>query len=188
MPFVETVLIGFGLSADAFAVSVTNGLSLRNITRKQALKIAAMFGAFQAVMPLLGFLFGTIFKQFINSFAHYVALIFLGFIGIKMIIDGLRKESETKKIPDSLPLWSLIVQAVATSIDALVAGVSFVAMGIRGLWILPVVALIGTITFSLSFFGVGIGRKFGGFLGNRARIAGGVILIGIGLKVFFERL
>ncbi|MCL2077483.1 MAG: manganese efflux pump MntP family protein [Oscillospiraceae bacterium] len=185
---VQIFLIGLGLSADAFAVSVTNGLTNKNISRKEALKIAAAFGIFQALMPFLGFLLGTFFEEFIVKLDHYVALIFLGFIGGKMLIDGItdKGKADFTEKTDCLPVRTLIIQAIATSIDALVAGVVFISMGIRGAWILPAVALIGVITFVISFAGVRLGRKFGALLGGKAKIVGGIILIGIGLKVFLE--
>jgi putative Mn2+ efflux pump MntP len=184
---VEIFFIGLGLSADAFAVSITNGLSLNNIKRRQAVLIAAAFGLFQAFMPLLGFLLGSVFAGFIGNFAPYIALSFLGFIGGKMIWDEIRKKEDDKPI-ETLSLRVLFMQAIATSIDALVVGVSFVAMGITGLSVLPCVAIIGVITFIFSFIGVDLGKKFGKLLGGRAKIAGGIILIGIGMKVFIEHL
>ncbi|MCL2018535.1 MAG: manganese efflux pump MntP family protein [Oscillospiraceae bacterium] len=185
MPYLQIFIIGLGLSADAFAVSVTNGLSFKEISRIDALKIAASFGIFQAVMPLIGFLLGTVFEVFIKSVDHYVALIFLGFIGAKMLFDELFKKSKSSEAV-SIPFNSLIAQAVATSIDALVAGVVFISMGIEGFGILPCIAIIGITTFVLSFMGVFLGKRFGVLLGGRAKILGGIILIGIGLKIFLE--
>ena len=187
MFFIEIFLIGLGLSADAFAVSVTNGLCIKSISRVQSLRIAVSFGLFQALMPILGFLLGTVFSEFISGVDHYVALIFLGFIGGKMIVDGLKTGvPESGADFSALPLRLLIMQAVATSVDALVAGVTFIAMGVKGAEILPVAALIGVTTFCLSLIGVGLGKKFGGFFGDKAKVIGGVILVGIGVRVFLE--
>ncbi|MCL2109842.1 MAG: manganese efflux pump MntP family protein [Oscillospiraceae bacterium] len=191
---IQIFLIGAGLSADAFAVSITNGLSYKNLTRADALKIALSFGVFQAVMPLLGFLLGAVFAEFINSFAHFIALIFLGFIGVKMLIDeiGSKKEIQAAKTdivpekPEKLSAKLLIIQAIATSIDALIAGVVFISMGITGGLIFGAVGIIGATTFAFSFAGVYLGRKFGALLGGKAKIVGGVILIGIGVKIFLE--
>jgi len=187
MIIIEVFLIGAGLSADAFAVSVTNGLTLKDVSRKEALRIAGAFGLFQGLMPLLGFMLGTVFTEFIMRFDHWVALIFLSFIGGKMLIDGRRGDgAEGSSPPNVLSHRQLLIQAVATSIDALVAGVVLISMGIEGFWILPCAALIALTTFCFSFFGVGLGKRFGKLLGGRARIIGGVVLIGIGVKVFIE--
>ena len=180
----QVFFIAVGLSADTFAVSVTNGLSLNNPTKKQAFGIAAAFAFFQGIMPLFGFLLGSVFAEFIDRFAPYIALIFLGFIGAKMIADEIMSKNEESY--ETLSFKTLIIQAVATSIDALVVGVSFIAMGITGLQILPCIAIIGVTTFVLSFAGVDLGKRFGKLLGGRAKIVGGIILIGIGLKVFIE--
>jgi putative Mn2+ efflux pump MntP len=183
-------LIALGLSADAFAVAITNGLTLKNAARKQALAIAAAFGLFQGIMPLLGFLLGSFFTGFINRFAPFIAFVFLGFIGLKMIIDEVRVKNEDKieAVSETLSLKTLIMQAIATSIDALVVGVSFIAMGITGLMILPCAAIIGAVTFVLSFIGVGVGKKFGKLLGGRAKIIGGIVLLAIGMKALIEGL
>jgi putative Mn2+ efflux pump MntP len=189
MLIIQVFLIALGLSADAFAVAITNGLSLKDTSRRQALKIAVMFGLFQALMPLFGFLLGSAFKEFIESFAHWIAFIFLGFIGGKMLFEEIKtKKYEDEKAPETLSLRTLLMQAVATSIDALVVGVSFIAMGITGFMILPCVIIIGAVTFVLSFSGVGLGKKFGGLLGGRAKIVGGIVLIAIGFKVLVEGL
>jgi putative Mn2+ efflux pump MntP len=188
--------IALGLSADAFAVSVTNGLSLKDKSRKQALKIAAAFGIFQALMPLFGFLLGSAFKEFIESFAHWIAFIFLGFIGVKMLIDEVcKKDGDAGRLlaakpppAESLSSKTLLMQAIATSIDALVVGISFIAMGITGFMIFPCIAIIGATTFVLSFLGVDLGKKFGKLLGGRAKIIGGIVLIVIGVKVLAEGL
>jgi len=188
MLIIQIFMLAFGLSADAFAVSVTNGMSLKNPSRTQALKVAVMFGGFQALMPLLGFLLGMVFVSFIESFAHWVAFAILGFIGVRMIFEERKTGEENEKLPEVLSFRVLLMQAIATSIDALVAGVSFVAMGIRGAWLFPAIAIIGMMTFILSFMGVGLGLKFGRILGTRAKIAGGLVLIAIGLKVLLEGL
>ncbi|KAI4453413.1 queuine trna-ribosyltransferase [Holotrichia oblita] len=180
----QLVLIAAGLSMDAFAVSVSNGLCMKKVMLRKALTIAIAFGSFQAGMPLLGYLLGSRFTDFITRFDHYIALIFLSFIGGKMLVDGIkelrnpseRDESKELKIPQ------LLLQAVATSIDALIIGISFVAMGLDWSGVAAGVTLIGIITFGLSFIGVFAGKKFGELLGSRAVILGGVILVGIGRK------
>lgn len=180
---------------DAFAISVTNGLALKSAVRKQALRIALAFGISQAVMPLLGYFLGSFFEAFIKSYSHWVALVFLGFVGGKMLFDGIREnfllarnapDDTNSQKSDALPLWSLIMQAIATSIDAFVVGVSFVAVGITGALVFAAAGIIGSVTFVFCFFGVFLGRKFGSLLGSKAKIVGGIILIGIGVFAFLE--
>lgn len=192
MGFAELLLLAVGLSMDAFAVSVGNGLSMKKSDPKAALAIAASFGLFQALMPTVGYFLGSAFETVISRFDHYIALIFLGFIGGKMIFDGIRELREKKKSagaaeeekPFKLSFGALMIQSVATSIDALIVGVSFAALPNVNIWI--AVTLIGVITFSISLVGVFSGKKFGQLLGSRAEIFGGLILVGIGVKVFVE--
>lgn len=192
MGFAELLLLAVGLAMDAFAVSVGNGLSMKKSDPKAALAIAASFGLFQALMPTVGYFLGSAFETVISRFDHYIALIFLGFIGGKMIFDGIRELREKKKSagaseeekPFKLSFGALMIQSVATSIDALIVGVSFAALPNVNIWI--AVTLIGIITFSISLVGVFSGKKFGQLLGSRAEIFGGLILVGIGVKVFVE--
>jgi putative Mn2+ efflux pump MntP len=198
LSIIEVLFIAFGLSADAFAVSLGNGLSMEKARGRDALAIAFAFGLFQALMPVLGFGLGAIVAGYIEKFDHILALILLGYIGGRMIWEGVRKGGEKageeaaaqgvteKKGRRKSALGGLLMQAVATSIDALVVGVSFAAMGLSWARMAGSAAIIGTTTFLLSFVGVFLGKKFGGFLGSKAEIAGGVVLIGIGVKVFVE--
>lgn len=175
---------------DAFAVSIGNGLSMKKSDSKAALAIAFSFGLFQALMPLLGYFLGSAFEQVIKDFDHYIALIFLGFIGGKMIFDGIKEIREKKsdeaeeKNAFKLSFGTLMIQAVATSIDALIVGVSFAALPNVNIW--AAITLIGITTFAISLIGVFFGKKFGQLLGSKAEILGGIILVGIGLKVFIE--
>lgn len=190
MGIIELFLIGVGLSMDAFAVSIGNGLSMKKSDSKAALAIAFSFGLFQALMPLLGYFLGSAFEQVIKDFDHYIALIFLGFIGGKMIFDGIKEIREKKsgeaeeKNAFKLSFGTLMIQAVATSIDALIVGVSFAALPNVNIW--AAITLIGITTFAISLIGVFFGKKFGQLLGSKAEILGGIILVGIGLKVFIE--
>ena len=196
MGFIEIILLSVGLAMDAFAVSVGNGLSMKKSEPKAALAIALSFGIFQALMPTIGYFLGSAFEAAISSFDHYIALIFLGFIGGKMIFDGIKELRESKKKDDKreeaeekpfkLSFGTLMIQAVATSIDALIVGVSFAALPNVNIW--TAVLLIGLITFTLSLVGVFFGKKFGQLLGSRAEVFGGLILVGIGLKVFIEHM
>lgn len=194
MGFIELILLSVGLAMDAFAVSIGNGLSMKKNEPKAALAIAASFGIFQALMPTIGYFLGSAFEAAISRFDHFIALIFLGFIGGKMIIDGIKELKESKKSggeraeekPFKLSFGTLMVQSVATSIDALIVGVSFAALPNVNIW--AAVFLIGIITFAISLVGVFSGKKFGQLLGSRAEIFGGLILVGIGLKVFIEHM
>ncbi len=178
---------------DAFAVSIGNGLTMKKSSPKAALSIAFSFGLFQALMPTIGYFLGTAFESVISEFDHYIALIFLGFIGGKMIFDGIKELKESKKTvgaseekPFKLSFGALMVQSIATSIDALIVGVSFAAL--PNVNILTAVLLIGIITFAISLAGVFSGKKFGQLLGSKAEIFGGLILVGIGIKVFIEHM
>lgn len=194
MGLAELLLLAVGLAMDAFAVSIGNGLSMKKSDPKAALAIALSFGAFQALMPTAGYFLGTAFETVISRFDHYIALIFLGFIGGKMIFDGIKELRESKKEgaesgekeekPFKLSFGALMIQSVATSIDALIVGVSFAALPDVNIW--TAVVLIGVITFAISLVGVFSGKKFGQLLGSRAEVFGGLILVGIGLKVFIE--
>lgn len=191
MSFIELLLIALGLSMDAFAVSISNGLSMKRIFFKKALIIALAFGIFQGLMPLIGFFLSTSFSDLIDQWSHIIALILLGVIGGKMLVEGIgelrNKDKYDLKECDfnekRLSLFRLFLQAIATSIDALIVGVGFAAMKVD---ILPAVSFIGIITFVLSLAGVYAGKKFSELLGSKAEIFGGLILIGIGMKVFIE--
>ena len=193
MGFVELLLLAIGLAMDAFAVSIGNGLSMKKQNPKAALAIAFSFGLFQALMPTLGYFLGSAFEDVIRQFDHFIALIFLGFIGGKMIFDGIKeliadKKGETEELSEltefKLTFGKLLIQAIATSIDALIVGVSFAALPDVNIW--TAVLLIGVVTFGISLLGVFSGKKFGQLLGSKAEIFGGIILVGIGLKVFIE--
>lgn len=184
----ELVLIAVGLSMDAFAVSLCKGLGMRKLVWGHALIIALFFGAFQAIMPLIGWLLGTQFERYITPVDHWVAFVLLGYIGGKMIWDALHdKESagEGCDTAQKLDMKELVTLAVATSIDALAVGITFAFLQMA---ILPAVCLIGVITFALSFAGVAIGHRFGARFKKKAEIAGGVALIAIGLKILLEHL
>ena len=190
MGFLELLLLAIGLAMDAFAVSIGNGLSMKKQNPKAALAIAFSFGLFQALMPTIGYFLGSAFEEVIRQFDHFIALIFLGFIGGKMIFDGIKeliadKKGETEEIQEfHLSFGKLLIQAIATSIDALIVGVSFAALPDVNIW--TAVLLIGAVTFVISLTGVFSGKKFGQLLGSKAEIFGGIILVGIGLKVFIE--
>lgn len=183
--FIEVLLIGAGLAMDAFSVAVTDGIVLKKPRVLQAVKIALFFGAFQFLMPCAGFLLGSTFAWLITSFDHWVAFILLAFIGGKMIFEAVRGGDENEEIKNPLSVSTLFVMAVATSIDALAVGVSFATIGTP---IIAASAVIGIVTFMISLAGVYIGSRFGNLLGKRAEIAGGIVLVGIGIKILIEHL
>lgn len=168
---------------DAFAVAVSSGIIIKDNQLKNGIKIGLLFGGFQALMPLLGWAAGLRFSEYITNYDHWVAFILLSIIGYKMIYDSLKDEENKSFNP--LDNKVLILLAIATSIDALAVGVSFAFLKAA---IVPAVATIGVITFSLSFIGVLIGDKSGRFLKKHAGIAGGIVLALIGLKILLEHL
>ncbi len=196
----EVFLIGLSLSMDAFAVSVTDGLCYRNLTKVKGATIPLAFGLFQAVMPLIGYFvafgLGQAFEEIFDKIDHWIAFVLLAIIGGKMIYDAIKqlrsKEEEIKEKKYSVP--EVLVQGVATSIDALFVGVSFAATeGLKNSIpnVLVGVAIIGVTTFAISLAGVLIGVKIGNVLKNKSGIAtliGGLVLIGIGLKILIEGL
>lgn len=182
----ELLLIAISLSMDAFAVSVCKGLSMSKLNYKNASVIALFFGAFQALMPLIGWFLGTQLSRYISAFDHWIAFVLLAFIGGKMIYEALHGEMEDTGCGDTLDIKELFVLAIATSIDALAVGITFALLPDTN--IVLSVGLIGVITFVLSFAGVVIGNKFGSRYQNRAELFGGVILIAIGLKILIEHL
>lgn len=184
--FLELFLIAVGLSADAFSVAVCKGLNMRKLNLKHAYIIAMFFGVFQAVMPLIGYFLGTSFSSYIESFDHWIAFALLAFIGGKMVIETIReKGGEEEEKTDSLNIGELTVMAIATSIDALAVGITFAFLKVN---IIPSVLLIGVTTFALSLGGVLIGNRFGAKYKSKAELAGGIILILIGVKILLEHL
>lgn len=194
MGIIEIFLIGVGLSMDAFAVSICKGLSMPRLNSKQMLIIGLFFGAFQALMPLIGWALGTSFESLITPVDHWIAFLLLGFIGAKMIFDAIRgsddenadpAESNTATYEQKLDLKELLMMAIATSIDALAVGITFAFLGIS---IIEAIIIIGITTFVLSILGVVIGHFFGSRFEKPATIIGGVVLILIGLKILLEHL
>lgn len=171
---------------DAFAVSICKGLGMSKLNKKQAAVIALYFGGFQALMPLIGWLLGIRFQQYITSVDHWVAFILLAIIGGKMIYEAVKGEEEEIEVKDApLDHKELVVLAIATSIDALAVGITFAFLDTP---ILPAIAIIGITTFIISAIGVAAGNFFGSKYKNKAEIAGGLILILIGLKILLEHL
>lgn len=184
MTFVELIMIAIGLSMDAFAVSISNAMALKKLRITDALKFAVFFGVAQAIMPLIGWLFGSLFSQYVVALDHWIAFVLLSYIGGKMIYDVCSADDNDEKV-SSLNFKTLFFLAVATSIDALAVGVTFAFMEIP---IISSIIVIGLITFALCFLGAYLGKKAGNALGDKAQLAGGIILILIGLKILIEHL
>ena len=183
MTLLELFILAVGLSMDAFAVSVCKGLSVGKVRWKHMLICGAYFGAFQALMPLIGYLLGVNFQQMIQSVDHWIAFGLLTLIGANMIREALGKDEEA--LDASFGVKTMLLLAVATSIDALAVGVTFAFLDVA---VVPAVCFIGVVTFALSAAGVKIGSIFGAKWKNRAEFAGGAILILIGLKILIEHL
>ncbi|MEM2145169.1 MAG: manganese efflux pump MntP family protein [Candidatus Jordarchaeaceae archaeon] len=180
------IVIAFGLAMDSFAVSISSGVTIKQVRIRDAAKIALFFGLFQVGMPVLGWLFGTGLADLVSEVDHWIAFGLLSLVGGRMIYESVKKEkSENEKEIDPLSTHVLLVLSVATSIDAFAVGVSFAFLGV---FILNPIIVIGTVTFLLCFLGVFAGNKFGQIFKNKLKIVGGIILIGIGLKILIQDL
>ena len=188
MDFLSFILLGVSLSMDALAVSVSTGICVPDLKKRDALKIGLYFGGFQALMPTLGWLLGTSVIDYISAFDHWIAFGLLALIGIKMIADALRGKEEQKACgvrESMLSHKTLFFMAVATSIDALAVGVSLALVQAD---ISAGAAIIGVTTFLLSFMGATLGKRLGSAFEKKAMVIGGIVLIGIGLKILLEHL
>lgn len=182
MGLVELFILAVGLSMDAFAVSVCKGLSLGKIQKRHMCIAGAWFGGFQVLMPLIGYFFGSFFADMITKFSHWVAFVLLLVIGGSMVKESFEKDEE---VDASMTVKSMLILAVATSIDALAVGVSFAFLKVN---IVPAVTFIGVITFVCSAVGIKIGSLFGTKYKGKAEFFGGIILILIGLKILSDGL
>lgn len=183
MGLLELFILAVGLSMDAFAVSVCKGLAMPKITLKKTLIVGLWFGGFQALMPAIGYFLGVQFRDKITAIDHWIAFILLGLIGANMIKEACSGDCEEEN--DSLDIKTMFLLAVATSIDALAVGITFAFLNVR---LLSAVSFIGVTTFALSAMGVKIGNVFGTRYKAKAELAGGVILILLGLKILLEHL
>ncbi|NCB30207.1 MAG: manganese efflux pump [Clostridia bacterium] len=185
MGFGELLLISVGLSMDAFAVSVCKGLAAKTVGFRHVVTAGLWFGGFQALMPLLGYLLGTTFEQYITAVDHWVVFALLALIGGNMIRDALAPAEEEQ--PDAcFGWWTMLVMALATSVDALAVGITFALL--PEVNIVAAVSCIGIITFLLSAIGIKAGALFGTKYSAKAELLGGAILILIGLKILLEHL
>lgn len=176
----ELFVIAVGLSMDAFAVSICKGLSTKNVRREHMVVTGLYFGGFQALMPLAGYLLGSRFQSMIQRVDHWIAFVLLALIGANMVRES---QGEAEHLDDSFTPGTMLPLAVATSIDALAVGVTFVFLNVR---IIPAAALIGVTTFALSTIGMRLGNVFGARYQARAELAGGIVLILMGVKILLE--
>lgn len=178
----ELLLLAVGLSMDAFAVSICKGLAVQKLKISHALTVGIYFGGFQALMPLLGYLLGKQFESLITSVDHWIAFGLLGFIGVNMIRES---RGEAEELNNSFGFRTMVILAIATSIDALAVGITFSFLKVN---IISAVCLIGCTTFVCSAIGIKIGNVFGTKYKSRAELAGGIVLILIGVKILLEHL
>lgn len=188
MDVIEIILIGVGLSMDAFAVTISNMFVYRNLSRARMMLMPITFGLFQGIMPLIGYFAGTLFADTLSQYAGIISFLILGIIGGKMIWDAVHEEEAVDEVEGAehaktLTIPTLLLQGVATAIDALFVGVSFAAMSVEPFASCSIIALT---TFLCVLVALLIGRRFGTLLGERAAIVGGVVLILIGLKALLS--
>lgn len=183
MSITELIILAVGLAMDAFAVSICKGLSVQKYSKKQSVIAGLYFGGFQAGMPVIGWLLGRQFEGLIKSIDHWIAFVLLALIGANMIRESFKKEEEN--LNASFSPKAMLPLAVATSIDALAVGVTFAFLDVQ---IAPAVSAVGAVTFAFSAIGVKIGNVFGAKYKSKAELAGGIILICIGLKILTEHL
>lgn len=183
MDLLTILLIAIGLSMDSFAVSIANGLSLQNLDLKKTILIASSLAFFQAIMPLLGWLAGIGVEKYIREIDHWTAFLLLSIIGSKMLYEAI-VDSDDEKVKE-LKLTSLLAQSIATSIDAFAVGISFAFLNTS---ITFPVLIIGIVTFGFSLLGLKIGKIFGDKLGKSVEFFGGIVLIGIGVKILIEHI
>lgn len=183
MGIIELLLLSIGLGMDAFAVAICKGMSMKKMDWKKAFIIGLYFGGFQAIMPVIGYFLGSTFENIITNFDHWVAFLLLTIIGGNMIKDSFSKESDS--FCDDVNFKTMIVLAIATSIDALAVGITFAFLKVN---LILAISLIGIITFILSIIGTKVGNRFGDKYENKAEFIGGIILILLGLKILLEHL
>ena len=183
MGITELIILAVGLSMDAFAVSICKGLSVRKLEIKHMALAGIWFGGFQALMPLIGYLLGSTFASYVQKFDHWIALILLAFIGLSMIKEAFGEDEE--EVGDSFGAKTMFLMAVATSIDALAVGVTFAFLNVN---VIFAVFTIGITTFIFSAAGIKIGNVFGLRFKSKAELAGGAIMLLLGLKIFVEHM
>jgi putative Mn2+ efflux pump MntP len=184
MDYFTIIAIALGLSFDTFAVSLSYGVMQNKIIFRQAIRIALVFAVFQGGLTVSGYFLGSIISESLKALDHWIALGLLGFLGLKMIIEGL-KRSETKEVKDYSKPVMLVSLAIGTSIDAFAVGVSFAFLDVK-IWLSGII--IGAVTFLASMTAIRIGKSAGEKLGGKVEIIGGLILVAIGIKIFLEHI
>lgn len=189
MDYLTLVVLALGLAMDAFAVSISNGMCYVNYHQKEQLKTAIAFGFFQGIMPVFGYLGGLTLSNFMTNIDHWIAFVFLGFIGGKMIKDAIVAFKDPNTLCNNcqkpFTTKTLVVQAIATSIDAFAVGISFAALDVNIAYAGSIIMLI---TFVMCVIGGKLGRKFGEVLSTKATLLGGIVLVAIGFKILIEHL
>lgn len=183
MNLIELLLLSIGLAMDAFAVSICKGISMKKMEWKKSCIIGLWFGGFQALMPVIGYFLGTTFESFVTNIDHWIAFILLSFIGINMLKESFCKENEESE--SDMSFKTMLILAIATSIDALAVGITFAFLKVD---LILAICLIGITSFVLSIFGTKVGNKFGNKYEHKAEMIGGIILILLGLKILLEHL
>lgn len=185
MGLIELIVLSIGLAMDAFAVAICKGLGMKKATLKKSVIVGGYFGIFQAVMPLIGYLIGYKFQDKITAIDHWIAFGLLSIIGINMIKESFSENEDDDNEDADLSFKTMILLAIATSIDALAVGITLAFLNVS---IIPAVSIIGIITFVISFIGVKVGNIFGDKYKSKAELAGGLILICIGIKILLEHI
>lgn len=185
MGIAELFILAVGLSMDAFAVSVCKGLAMPRMSKKAMCIVGLWFGGFQALMPLVGYFLGYQFRDKITQIDHWIAFVLLAIIGANMIREAFSRECDCEEADAALDVKSMFILAVATSIDALAVGITFAFLKVQIVW---AVTFIGITTFVISAAGVKIGNIFGTKYKAKAELAGGIILIVLGVKILMEHL
>lgn len=183
METIEILLIGIGLAMDAFAVSIYKGLSMKSMSWRKALIVGLYFGTFQALMPVIGYFLGATFENLVTQIDHWIAFALLTFIGSNMLKEAFTKNEENRN--DNVDFKTMIILAIATSIDALAVGITFAFLKVD---IILATIIIGIVTLIICIIGVKLGNKFGDKYERKAEVVGGAILILIGLKILLEHL
>ncbi len=185
--YISLLAIAVGLSADAFAVTLSDMLCYRNLPMKKKMLLPMFFGIFQGVMPLVGYFVGALLGEVIESFDHWIAFALLAILGVKMIIESIKEMGEEEKsVERQLSYGEMITQSIATSIDAMAVGITLAIVVELPIYVsAPTIAVV---TYLLCLLGVGIASKLGRFLKNKAGIVGGIILVAIGVKILIEHL
>lgn len=180
-----TLFLAFGMSMDAFAASISKGATRHKPKLSDALRTGLIFGVIETITPLIGWSLGLLASQFVMEWDHWIAFTLLAFLGIRMIIEGVRAEPETEAPCRRHGFWLLVTTAIATSIDAMAVGVGLAFLQVNIVW---TALAIGTATLIMSTLGIMIGRYIGPLLGKRAEILGGLVLIGIGSQILWSHL